>query len=403
MKLPPSLTLPSGAKVTLRAATTPKTPRARKPEEPLFSEVLALFDDGVVVLEEQDVRDLPLSDFHVLRAVLTKHGFVTEDEIEVACANCGEKIRLRPCAKLEIGPYVDGELEDPELDALEASGVAHDIEGLGVVTLRPRTVRETEPFFAAVAKQVLDITPAVVEALGISGPLAEDVAECDDDAFGELCDLFLRTHYPHRLGAIVFCPKCNARNDVDAPYERELEGRVRETGEVTAVPAFEVFADHAHAIAEPLLASIPGEKIELVIDAGTPAVDDGGEPLLGAYVPPYPGGLDAPSRPPTVTVYYKTFCAIEADEGPYDWEDELEETIEHELEHHVYWLKGDDPMDAAERDEIEREALRVVGKKEAARREIASFGESVADFARRTWPIWLVALAVLLLTLFSSR
>lgn len=393
MKLPSSLTLPSGAKVKLRAAKTPDVPRERGSGEPLFSDVLSLFADGTVTLGEQDVLDLPLADFHVLRAVLTKHGFVHEDEIEVSCANCETKLRVRPCAKLEIGPYVDGELGDPELDALEPTGAEHDIEGLGVVRLAPRTVREATPVFAAVAKTSFDITPEVVDALGVSGVDATEIAECDDDAFGELCELYLRTHYPHRLGAIVFCPECKARNDVDAPYERELAPRERELGDVTAVPPFDAFADRAQEIAEPMLAAIPGDKVLLVVEAGTPAVDDGGEPLLGSYLPGS-GGL-----PPTVTVYYKTFCAIEADEGPYEWEEELEETIEHELEHHVYFLEGDDPMDAAEREEIEREALRVVGKKEAARREVASFGESLADFAKRTWPLWIIALVVLVLTL----
>lgn len=403
MRLPSSLALPSGARVKLRAREALEQPRARQQGEPLFSEVLALFDDGTVTLDGRDVRDLSLADFHVVRAVLTKHRFVDEEEIEIVCANCDEKLLARPCKKLEIGPYVDGELDDPELDTLEATGVAHDIEGLGVVTLRPRTVREAQALFATAAQAELDITPEVIAALGVEGVSAADLTECDDDAFAVLCELWLRTHYPHRLGAILLCPKCNARNDVDAPYERELEPRVREVSEVAALPDFETFADRAQAIAEPLLASMPGEKVELVIEAGTPAVDDGGEPLLGSYVPPYAGGSDAPSRPPTVTVYYKTFCALEADEGAYDWEAELEETIEHELEHHVYWLKGDDPMDAAERDEIEREALRVVGKKEAARRELSSFKGSLADFAKRTWPLWLIALAVLALTLLSSR
>lgn len=397
MKLPSSLTLPSGAKVKLRAAKAPESPRKRTAGAPLFSDVLGLFDEGTVDIDGTDVRDLALSDFHVVRAVLTKHGLVHEDEVEVACANCETKLRLRPCEKLEIGPYVDGELGDAELDALEPTGVEHDIEGLGVVKLAPRTVREAEPLFAAVGRPNLDITPAVVGALGLSGASPEELAECDDDAFGDVCELFLRTHYPLRLGAIVFCPECKARNDVDAPYERELEPRARETGPVSAVPEFDAFAERAQEIAEPLLEEIPGEKVLLVVEAGTPAVDDGGEPLLGSYLPGS-GGL-----PPTVTVYYKTFRAIEADEGPYDWEDELAETIEHELEHHVFFLKGDDPMDAAEREEIEREALRVVGKKEAARRELSSFGGSLADFAKRTWPLWLIALVVLVLTLYSGR
>jgi hypothetical protein len=139
-----------------------------------------------------------------------------------------------------------------------------------------------------------------------------------------------------------------------------------------------------------------------VVESGTPAVDDGGEPLLGSYVPPYAGDLATPSRAPTVTIYYRTFRAIEADGGPFDWEAELEETIEHELEHHLFYLRGDDPMDAAERDAIDHEALRLIGRREATRRTLGSFGESIADFTRRTWPLWVIALAVLLMTIYGG-
>ena len=38
----------------------------------------------------------------------------------------------------------------------------------------------------------------------------------------------------------------------------------------------EEFVELAHAIADPLIAEIPGERVELVVDDGTPAVDDGG-------------------------------------------------------------------------------------------------------------------------------
>lgn len=414
MKLPSSLTLPSGAKIRLRSAGVPSRPRARRTGEPLFSEVLALFDEGVVGIDGKDVRDLSLSDFHVVRAVLTKAGFVDEEAIEIACHNCGAPIRTRPCAELEIGPYVDGELSDPELDALDEPGVAHEVPGLGAVTFARRTVREAEPLFRAVVRPTFDVTPEVASAMGVvridedTAPraIAKALSECDDDAFDAVADLFLRHVYPLRLGAISFCPKCKARNDVDAPYERELAARARaevpERHDASALPPFDAFAERARAIAQPMLADMPGEPVELVVEGGTPAVDDGGEPLLGSYLPPHPGDLGSPSRPPSVTVYYETFRAIEADEGPYDWEAELEETIEHELEHHVYFLRGDDPMDAAERDEIDREAVRVLGRRETTRRTFASFGASVVEFARRTWPLWLIVLAVVVLTFLSQ-
>ena len=67
-----TLTLPSGTRVDLVLGEAPESPRARKPGAPLFSEVLALFDEGVVSIAGKDVRDLALPDFHVLRAVLMK-------------------------------------------------------------------------------------------------------------------------------------------------------------------------------------------------------------------------------------------------------------------------------------------------------------------------------------------
>jgi hypothetical protein len=238
--------------------------------------------------------------------------------------------------------------------------------------------------------------------------VARALADCDDEAFAGVTDAFLDAYYPMRLGGVAFCPKCNARNDVDAPYEREFAaaGTARRRQEEAAVrwpplPAFDAFAERAERIAAPLIEEIPGERVELVIEGGTPAVDDGGEPLLGSYVPPHPGDHSTPTRPPTVTIYYRTFRAVEQDEGPYDWEDELRETIEHELEHHVYFLRGDDPMDDEERAEIDREAVRIVGRREAERRAASSFVASLRDFARLTWPLWIIALVALLLTIFS--
>ena len=152
-----------------------------------------------------------------------------------------------------------------------------------------------------------------------------------------------------------------------------------------------------------MLADVPGDPVELVVEGGTAAVDDGGEPLLGSYVPPHPGDLGAPTRPPTITLYFQTFRAMWREDGPYDWEAEVHETVEHELEHHVSFLRGDDPMDEEERDVIRREGLRIVGRHEAGRRALVGFGDSLGDFMRRTWPLWLLALAAVLLMLLAQR
>jgi hypothetical protein len=292
------------------------------------------------------------------------------------------------------------------------------------VTFAPRTVAEAAPLFAALARRELDVDARLVSAMGITAlgtttdrpKLARALSECNDAAFTSVTDAFLASHYPLRLGADVFCHACKARNTIDAPAEREFDlGRAaapvdergqrgeRDESEHPPLPPLAEFVELAHAIADPLVAAIPGEGVDVIVEDGTPAVDDGGEPLLGSYVPPPPTDAPTPTRPPTVTLYYQTFQAIERDEGRYDWEGELRETIEHELEHHVYFLRGDDPMDAEERDEIAREAVRVIGRKEASRRTLAVFGESGRDFFTRAWPLVLIGALVLLITIAEGR
>ena len=140
-----------------------------------------------------------------------------------------------------------------------------------------------------------------------------------------------------------------------------------------------------------------------MIEDGTPAVDDGGEPLLGSYLPPPSADAAVPQRPPTVTIYWRTFVAVARDEEDFDWEDELHETIEHELEHHGYFLQGHDPMDEEERRAIVDETVRVVGKTEASRRALGIFGGSLVDFLRRAWPLVLLAALVLAITIAESQ
>jgi hypothetical protein len=434
-RLPSRLSLPSGAVITLRAGREARRGRAREPGAPLFSETLAAFDEGDVVLSDKggsrlDPRDLALGDFHVLRAVVTKAGLVREDDVVITCRNCGASITARPSEALETGPFEHGELDDPELDATLATGEPHPIPPVSLgrvrtatsITFAKRTAREAAPLFAAAGAGPLDLDASLVRAMGIEALGAERdpsrivraLASCDDAAFAAVSSAFLHTHYPPRLGAVIRCKGCGARNDVDAPYERELEpgepSLARDGGEApapspgAALPPFDDFADRARAIAEPMLARVPGEPVELVIEGGTPDVDDGGEPLLGSYLPPsHPGEVGVPTRAPCVTIYYRTFRAMWEEEGPYDWEEELHETLEHELEHHVSFLRGDDPTDDEEREVIREETLRVVGRREAGRRAALGFGASVSDFLRRTWPLWAIAALALAIALAGQR
>ena len=437
MKLPPKLplklTLPSGSVVRLLPGASQATGPANRAEgAPLFSEVEVAIASGRVAIirdgKTVDAGTLVLRDFHVLRAVLARSAVIAEEEIEIACRNCGAAMRLLPCAALEIAPWVDGELDDPELDATLPFGEPVDVPAVALgrvrtartVTFAERTVADARSLFAAAAEERLDVTADVVRAMGIvalgaerdASRIATALAECDKPAFLAVGDAFLATHYVARLGCVVLCEECGARNDVDAPYERESGGGGGGGGESEsesgsesvaerAFPAFDAFAARAQELAEPRMAEIAG--IELVVEGGTPAVDDGGEPLLGSYVPPHPGDAGTPTQAPVVSVYYRTFRAMWDEDGAYDWDDELAETIEHELEHHVSFLRGDDPTDDEERAVIREEAMRIVGKREAGRRALHGVGASYRDFLRRTWPIWVLALLALLFTLVTQR
>lgn len=427
---PRALTLPSGRRVHLREGT-PSTEEATEPEG-LFSGARDVLADGTIVLTGDDgapldMNDLALGDFHVIRAVLTKDGVLEEPEIEITCRNCEAKIAVTPCAGLEIAPWEDGDLGDEELDTTLPFGEPIEIPTIplgrvrsaSTVTFAARTVKQATPLFVAFEQGIPAITPAIVEAMGITAlgnetnaeKIADALSTCEDDAFDAITDAFLASHYVLRLGSAVQCTECRARNDVDAPSDREMDpvgprphaGATDDEAEGKAFPTLEEFVARVNDLGAPMLDATPGGgDIELVVDDGTPAVDDGGEPLLGGYEPPVIDGFGGTTRPPTITLYFRTFLAMWNDEGPYDWEDEVHETIEHELEHHVYFLDGADPMDEAEHAAIDDEARRLVGSKEAKRRVVKSFGASLGDFVKRAWPLLVIAFVALLLTLWTQ-
>jgi hypothetical protein len=346
---------------------------------------------------------LALRDFHALRAISTRLGWLSEETIELACRNCGEEVPFAPCAALELGPFVDGELDDPELDRTLDLTRAHPIPPVGDVRLRDVTVAEAAALHRALRRRRLVVSDRVVRAMGIEslGPerdprrIAGALERCPDAAWGAIGNLFLEAHYPPRLCATLLCPKCGARNDVDAPYDREFDAwEGDEEGarsNAASFPDFDAFGERARELFETLAGSgaAHGTSVRLVVEAGVAACDDGGETLLGSYVPPG-GDPSAPVGAAEITVYYRTFRAIWDEEGSYDWEEELERTIEHELEHHVGWHVGHDPMDDEERAAIARERARLVGRTATVRENLAALRADVLGFIARTWLIWLI-------------
>jgi hypothetical protein len=413
--LPRTVQLPTLRVVQLEAKKVSR-PRKARPGEPLYSEAIDLFESGDLAMRADGapvtVYDLDLADFHALRAIATCAGLLAEEEIIIHCRNCDGPITTSPCKALPLGPFVDRELSDPELDATLDLTLSHEIPVVRLgrggaareatsVILSPLTVENALPLFAALAKPELVVKSEIVRAMGIAelGPeknparIARALAAASETAWRAITDLYLLAHYPPRLFSIALCPGCGARNDVDAPYDREfVPGETKPASpdpEIPELPGFEPFAEYARSVAQEIF---DRERVELtfIVEGGVPAVDDGGEPLMGAYVPGSPGEMTTPSRPHEITLYYRTFRAIWDEDGAFDWKHEIEETILHELEHHLAYLAGDDPMDEEEHAEIEGEALRVLGKRAVVRESVRSLGDEIADFLRRTWLIWLV-------------
>lgn len=423
-KLPSRVELPSRRRVALRVKM-PEQPITRAASAPLFSELFAAEEQGVLALTDLadtstkvTLGSLALGDFHAVRALAMASGVIAEEPVRIPCKNCETTLTVLPCQSMPLGPFRDFELTDAELDTTLPMDTPHEIPPIPVgrasattVTFATRTAEQAKPLFAALARRELDVDTAFVLAMGItklgteSSPraIARALSECDEDAFAAVTDLFLRTHYPLRLGAPIRCDVCGARNDVDAPYEREVEPSSLSWGDVAGdgpppegipaeFPTLDAFSDLARASFEEHVSRFPADTVDLVVTDETPACDDGGEPLLGSYVPgAMPDAAGVLARP-TVTVYVRTFRAMWNEDGPYDVAAEIEETIEHELLHHEHHLTGEDPMDEEERAEIVREAARVMGKKQLARDAAHGLGSDIGEFARRTWVVWLLLL-----------
>lgn len=418
-ELPP-FTLPSGQRVAI-AAREEASPRSRAEGAPLFSEVLGLFDDGAVELRSEggariDVRDLPLGDFHALAALLGWAGHVEDPLVPVTCLNCDAPTEIAPARLLEISPFVDGELDDDVLDRTEPFGEELEIAPVPIgrvrlarrVVLSPRDVRTAEPLFSWAIRPESGLDAAIVRALGVvrlgdvtsAARVAGALSACDADARRDFAAAWHATHYPTRLVGARACEACGARVEVDAPYDRELTRWLdapREARPAAGFPDVEPFAERAMELADALVGDLPdaAAHVAVVVEEGTPEVDEGGTPLLGGYLPP------AASSHGTVSVYYRTFRAMWDEEGPYDWEAELAETIEHELEHHLSFLRGHDEVDDEERALIRDEAARVVGRKETARRARSTGG--VREVLARTWPLWLLLGAATAYTCLVDR
>lgn len=389
-----------------------------KPCDPRPRDLLQAIERGVVTIP----RDLALCDANVVEAILAELGAIEKDVVPLTCRNCGESIEL--VAELPLAPLLRPP-DDPELDrpgSWDRSewhdfGRPIEVGRRGTADrfqLSRRTLRDRGRLEAMLGDS-LPIGAPLVRAVGISAlgrgeevvttsatAIARAFEALDDASFDPAWDAISRAydeqHWPPRLLAAMPCPKCGARHDVEA-VKRPLEWiDAREPASSGPFPSLEEFRTRAARIAREVfhatgLAEIT--DVEVLVDDDVPPCDDGGEPLLGSYTPGVQGELHV------IALYYRTFRSMHADE-PYDVDDEIRETIDHELEHHVGHLRGDDPLDDEERAEIVRERARRLGISPQSSADPASIPDFVR-FLRSTWPIWFAVLLLVLILVSSSR
>ncbi len=409
--LPSRVLLPSGLSVRLSHEAATRALHVHERSGTCLHALEILEADGVVTTddgERLDIRGLSLRDIHVLRAFLAHAGVVSDESIELPCENCDKHFQVKPSSLFEPSPFVDRDLDDPDLDAPFRYDEVHSIprvlvgrERARTIRLAERTVRDVLPLWQAENAETVRMTPAIVIAMGITalgrerraGVIADALMRASPDAFRAIADLVYQAHYSPRLVGAIRCVSCGARNDVDVLPVREIPYDMTEghRDKRRVFPDVDTFETMVREAGKRIYRARGVRNIDLVVDDGVPACDDGGEPLLGCYTPGHPDELDGSLRSPEIRVFYRTFSAVHRDEPSFDVRAEIDETIDHEVTHHLHYLAGDDPLDEEEREAIVEENVRRIGKREAARRVSKQFRDDVGGFFRTAWPLLVVA------------
>lgn len=418
--------LPSGRRVGLNDECARRAAQAQaKSESPhslahaLLAQLSILRAPGVLMDERGEALDamrLSLRDMHVLRAFVAWAGIVSEEQGEYACLNCGAAFSVAPSSLFETAPFVDAELHDADLDARFEFDAWHSIPPVRAgrrmarrIRLDDRSVEEALALWSALHLNPLPMTPALVLAMGIRAldrehrlsAMADALSGASPQAWDAIVNLFCDAHYSRRLWGLYRCAECGARNDVELPLEREFMGGgaslpfARKFFKREPFPDLDDFEKRVRKAAFEIYRRRGLKNIDLFVDAGVPACDEGGQPLLGSYEPgtPVDADMEIPRRP-EIRIFYKSFEAEYQSDRGFDVDAEIKETIEHELVHHLHQLAGDDPLDEEERAEIALEHARIVGGKEVWRRSLKQMGGDFWGFVKATWFFW-AALALL--------
>lgn len=422
------VTLPSGTFVRV-AASGVDTPLADDHfrDRPTFSGRLLnavaagmLRIDGPERFDVERILELPLRDYHALRDVAERLGIIAAEPAELSCRNCDAPLDADPieAPRDDLETWYEGDRPAPA-EPLPL-GRTLPLGGKRVATtvsLAPRTLRQALPLYRALASsEAFAVTPSLVTALGITAlgeeteprRIARVLARAPEELWLLLEAAFLRVNHADHASFPVVCPTCGAVHDVPAPSLAEFDpdpdierrlwaegGSMEPSGEF---PSPELFDAMVERLGEEVYRERAVRNIALVVDDGIPPVDGSGEPLLGSYEPRYDGdGAGYTTVAFVITLYRRTFERMWED-GPYDVEAEIRETIDHEVEHHLHHLSGHDPMDEEERREALRELERTFGKRAVRKAQLAEIAlelRSVGKFALVTTLVLGTLLAVL--------
>lgn len=347
------------------------------------------------------VDELPLADFHLVRDLAERLGVIAAQYEVGACRNCLAALPVDP-----IGADLETLLAPDEDDAPPTGpfALATPVDGITHVHMRPVRVAEVAALWRWCVATDAPLDGAVVRAMGLEGFTRAGTLVADPERLARACNdgsgalgavlatLFAELNYPPRLRLPVICASCGAVHDVPTPSTREMDaspegydvlfGAPDVPNAPERFPDLDEFTDLVGRVADEVFRARDVGNLELIVDEGVPPVDGGGEPLMGSYEPIYDGDEAGYTQVRfVITVYVETFRRM-FEEAPFDIEAELRETIDHEVEHHLYHLAGHDPMDEEERRAAREDLERTFGKRRVQRAERAALLAELAAMAR---------------------
>lgn len=387
--------------------------------------MLSALDEGAILVTRESggavageaIDALELRDFHALRDVAERLGVIEPEPEESRCRNCDAELDVDPRNAPREG-WAEEPSEEPEPLAppfpLGRNLRLPKGHRARTIDMKRVTVAEARPLWRAIGSgRDFQMTPSIVAALGVRALgdvtdrrlIAEALDRAPDGVLAIVETLFVLLNYGERSAWPLVCSACGALHDVPAPSrwellpdpeaERVIYGDRAETKRRSALakefPDETTFEAMVERIGGEVYEARGVQNIALQVTTEVPPVDGSGEPLLGDYQPLYEADVAGYTKVEfLIRLHYRTFQRMWEEDGAYDVEAEIRETIDHEVEHHLHHLAGHDPMDEEEREEAKRELERTFGKEAVRRAELQATAGELASIAKFLVPFLIV-------------